>query len=194
MKLVVISSSPFIKKDNAYYAYSPYMKELEIWAKYSDNFAIACPIWENDKGLLISKSNFVIDSHFNVKEFNIKSFKSILKAIQYSFNNFYSIYKSMRGADHIHLRCPGNIGLMACVIQILFPSKPKTAKYAGNWDPKAKQPFSYRIQKWILSNTFLTKNMQVLVYGKWKIAVKILSHFLLQVILRKRKLKLNRES
>ena len=46
--------------------------------------------------------------------------------------------------------------------------KIKTAKYAGNWDPKAKQPLSYKFQKWLLSNRFLTKNMSVLVYGNWK--------------------------
>jgi glycosyltransferase involved in cell wall biosynthesis len=73
----------------------------------------------------------------------------------------------MRKADHIHLRCPGTIGLVGCCLQIFFPKKPKTAKYAGNWDPNSKQPFSYRLQKWILANTFLTRNMQVLVYGDW---------------------------
>lgn len=69
-------------------------------------------------------------------------------------------------ADYIHLRCPGNMGLEA-LVQMLFPNKPKTAKYAGNWNPKSKQPWSYRLQKWILSYTFLTQNMQVLVYGEW---------------------------
>ncbi len=54
------------------------------------------------------------------------------------------------------------------MVQILFPNKSKTAKYAGNWDPKSKQPFTYRLQKWILSSTFLTRNMQVLVYGEWE--------------------------
>jgi glycosyltransferase involved in cell wall biosynthesis len=57
---------------------------------------------------------------------------------------------------------------VGCIVQVLFPKKKKTAKYAGNWDPKAKQPLSYKFQKWILSNTFLTKNMQVLVYGEWE--------------------------
>ena len=57
---------------------------------------------------------------------------------------------------------------MGCFVQILFPKKTKTAKYAGNWDPNAKQPISYKLQKWILSNTFLTRNMQVLVYGNWE--------------------------
>jgi glycosyltransferase involved in cell wall biosynthesis len=73
----------------------------------------------------------------------------------------------MKSSDHIHLRCPGNIGLLGAFIQLFFPSKPKTAKYAGNWDPKSKQPFSYQIQKWILSATFFTKKMKVLVYGAW---------------------------
>ena len=83
----------------------------------------------------------------------------------------------MRKADHIHLRCPGNMGFLASFIQILFPNKIKTAKYAGNWDSKSKQPFSYKFQKWILSNTFLTGNMQVLVYGQWEGSSKNIKPF-----------------
>lgn len=79
----------------------------------------------------------------------------------------YEILKAMNEADHIHLRCPGNIGLIACIIQIVFPNKPKSVKYAGNWDPNSTQPWSYRLQKWVLSNTFLSRNIKVLVYGKW---------------------------
>ena len=78
------------------------------------------------------------------------------------------LFKACYKADHIHLRCPGNIGLLGCCVQILFPKKNKTAKFAGNWDPKAMQPLSYRFQKWILSNTVLTKNIKVLIYGKWE--------------------------
>jgi len=53
------------------------------------------------------------------------------------------------------------------MVQVLFPKRSKTAKYAGNWNPRAEQPTSYRIQKWLLSYTFWTKNMQALVYGEW---------------------------
>ncbi|WP_457910689.1 glycosyltransferase family 4 protein [Salegentibacter sp. HM20] len=67
----------------------------------------------------------------------------------------------------MHLRCPGNVGLLAVIAQVFFPKKKKTVKYAGNWDPKASQPWSYRLQKWILSNTFLSRNIKVLVYGEW---------------------------
>jgi glycosyltransferase involved in cell wall biosynthesis len=69
------------------------------------------------------------------------------------------------------------MGLIGTLVQIFFPYKQKTAKYAGNWDPKSKQPWSYRLQKWILSNTFLTRNMQVLVYGKWEGSTKNIKSF-----------------
>jgi glycosyltransferase involved in cell wall biosynthesis len=69
------------------------------------------------------------------------------------------------------------MGLVGAIVQILFPNKQKTAKYAGNWDPKSKQPWSYRLQKWILSNTFLTRNMQVLVYGEWEGSTKNIKSF-----------------
>jgi len=63
------------------------------------------------------------------------------------------------------------------LVQIAFPKKKKTTKYAGNWDPKAQQPLSYRLQKWIVSNPYLTKNMQVLVYGEWKNSTKNIKPF-----------------
>lgn len=177
MKLLVISSSPFIKKGNDYFAYSPYAKELAIWAKYADEIAFTCPIWKQDNGLLISEISFPLAKIYEVKGFNVKTLKNTLLALLYSFFNCYLIFKSMLWADHIHLRCPGNIGLMGCILQIFFPHKTKTAKYAGNWDLKAKQPLSYRVQKWILRNTFLTKNMQVLVYGEWENSTKNIKPF-----------------
>ena len=102
-----------------------------------------------------------------IPAFDITSVKNSIQAIFKIPTILYSIYKAMKWADHIHLRCPGNIGLLGCIVQIGFPKKPKTVKYAGNWDPNSEQPLSYRIQKWILSNTFLTRNVNVLVYGEW---------------------------
>lgn len=168
MKLVVVSFAPFIKKEGYLYAYSPYIKEMEIWAKYADEIAFVSPVLKNDDGLLLSKVNFPITKIFVTKAFYVKTFWSSVQAFQYSFWNFYQIFRAMRWADHIHLRCPGNLGLMACFIQIFFPNKVKTAKYAGNWDPNSIQPIGYRMQKWLLSNTFLTKKMKVLVYGSWE--------------------------
>lgn len=166
-QLLVISSAPLILKKGSYFAYSPYEHEMQIWAKYSEEIQFCCPIWQEDKGLLNSEVKFKIHTVFPLKEFNVKTITNVVKSIYYSIINFFIIFKAIKQAHHIHLRCPGNMGLIGAVVQIFFPKKKKTAKYAGNWDSNAKQPFTYKLQRWILSNTFLTKNMQVLVYGEW---------------------------
>ena len=168
MRLLVISSAPFIKKEDGFYAYSPYVKELEVWRKNVDEIVFACPFWENDRSLLVSKIPFKIDSYYKLKEFDFLKFLNVIKAFPVMIINCIILFKCIKKSDAIHLRCPGNMALLACFIQILFPSKMKSAKYAGNWDANSKQPLSYRIQKWFLSNSFLTHNIKVLIYGEWK--------------------------
>jgi glycosyltransferase involved in cell wall biosynthesis len=177
MRLLVISSAPIVILNEKEYLYGPYQKEMKIWAKYANEIQFCCPIWKEDKGLLIDQISFSNSSIVELNEFDVKSIAKLPRAIYFSIINFFIIVKSMRHADHIHLRCPGNMALLACFAQILFPNKTKTAKYAGNWDPKAKQPFTYKLQRYILSNTFLTKNMQVLVYGDWPNQTKNIKPF-----------------
>lgn len=167
MKLVVISSAPVVLQENEKFLYAPYEKEMQLWAKYTDEIELCCPVWKEDKKLLITKVTFPMLPVIELKEFDVLSLKNAFLAIPSILQNAMTIYKAMKKADHIHLRCPGNMGLLAAIVQVAFPKKKKTAKYAGNWDPKAKQPFSYKVQRWLLSNTLLTKNMQVLVYGEW---------------------------
>ncbi len=167
LKLLVISSAPIVQKDNQNHLYAPYEKEMQLWAKHADTIQFCCPIWKEDRKLLIAPISFDVEAIHEIQEFDSTSFLNKLKAIPLAILALIKIFKAIQQADHIHLRCPGNIALLACFVQILFPKKVKTAKYAGNWDPKAQQPWSYRLQKWLLSNTFLTRNMQVLVYGEW---------------------------
>ena len=167
MRVVVVSSAPVIVQESEKFLYAPYEKEMQLWAKYADEILLCCPVWKEDKKLLVTKVTFPMLPAVELKEFDVLSLKNAVAAIPTILQNLGIIYKAMQQADHIHVRCPGNMGLLAAVVQICFPKKKKTAKYAGNWDPKAKQPFTYKMQRWLLSNTFLTKNMQVLVYGEW---------------------------
>lgn len=176
MKLLVVSSAPLIFRDGKSYAYSPYVNEMAIWQKYAQ-ISFACVEWKDANGLLVSEIPFKIEKFYALSDFNIKSKKNLFKAICNSILNIFVLIRAMKSADHIHLRCPGNMALLGCIAQVFFPSKSKTAKYAGNWDSKGKQPFTYRLQKKILSNTFLTKNMQVLVYGEWANQTKNIKPF-----------------
>lgn len=177
MKFVIITHVPHIVAQNQYFAYAPYVREMNIWIKKVDELCVVAPESKFNKT--------AIDIHYehkNIKfvpvaNFDVLNLKGMLISIIKLPGICCNIYSAMKTADHIHLRCPGNMGLLGSLIQILFPKKTKTAKYAGNWDSKSKQPLSYKLQKWILSNTFLTRNMQVLVYGEWEESSKNIKSF-----------------
>ncbi|MES2239821.1 MAG: glycosyltransferase [Bacteroidota bacterium] len=168
MKFLIVTHVLHSIEQKQYYAYAPYVREMNLWLKYVDKCIVVAPIiGEIPTAIDITyeHSNIVF---YKIPSVALTSLINILKTIIAFPFLILTIAKAMKQADHIHLRCPGNIGLIACVVQIFFPNKIKTAKYAGNWDTKSKQPWSYRLQKWILSNTFLTRNMLVLVYGEWE--------------------------
>ncbi|TDN89170.1 glycosyltransferase involved in cell wall biosynthesis [Salegentibacter sp. 24] len=151
------------------YAYSPYVREMNLWFKNVKEVEIIAPALQMAKKKHSSDepykhSNIVF---IKIPSFHLLNFPAVLDAVIKIPFIFFKIVGAMRRADHLHLRCPGNIGLLAAISQIFFPKKPKTVKYAGNWDPKAKQPWTYKLQRKILSNTFLSRNIKVLVYGNW---------------------------
>jgi glycosyltransferase involved in cell wall biosynthesis len=168
MKFAIITHVIHGKESGNYFGYEPYVREMNLWIKNVSEVLIVAPLQPISKSPIQEFYRHQKISFTPVANFDISGFKNLLRSLVVMPGVVWKIYQVMKEADHIHLRCPGNIGLLGCLVQILFPSKPKTTKYAGNWDPKAKQPLTYRLQKWILNNTFLTKNMQVLVYGEWK--------------------------
>ncbi|MEN2400364.1 glycosyltransferase [Flavobacterium sp. MC2016-06] len=169
MRFAIISHVIHVKDKDQFFGYAPYVREMNIWLKYIDELIIVAPLSKEDPTAIdfLYTHHKAIDFR-KVSDFSFTSFKNNLISIFKLPLIFWKIFWAMKNADHIHLRCPGNMGLIGCLVQILFPSKIKTAKYAGNWDSKSKQPWTYRLQKYILSNTFLTRNIQVLVYGEWK--------------------------
>jgi glycosyltransferase involved in cell wall biosynthesis len=168
MKLAIITIVKHSYQNKQYYGYAPYVREMNLWGKYVDELLVLGPKHHTN-------TVDAIDTHYkhdrmqfvSVPNFNILTFWQALRAILVLPIIFFKCCYVMSQADHIHLRCPGNISLIACVAQIFFPWKQKSTKYAGNWDPNSKQPWSYRLQQAILRNTVLTRNMKVLVYGEW---------------------------
>ena len=169
MRLAIFTHVEHIERERQFYAYAPYVREMNLWLNQVEEVDVVAPATQSQKRKVSVQNSY---RHGNliftrISSFHFLNLKGAASATLKVPKIIYHIVAAMRRADHLHLRCPGNVGLLACVCQIFFPSKPKSAKYAGNWDPEAKQPWTYRLQKWILSNTFLTRNMQVLVYGEW---------------------------
>ncbi|HEX8577345.1 MAG TPA: glycosyltransferase [Flavobacterium sp.] len=177
MVFCIITHVHHLRSNDNYFGYAPYINEMNIWIKNVDKVIIVAPV--KDFKITAIHQNY---NHHNIEfiavpDFSLINFKAICKTILNLPKILFLIFRAIKMSTHIHLRCPGNMGLLGSIIQILFPKKDKTAKYAGNWDPNTKQPLSYRFQKYILSNTFLTKNMQVLVYGEWNGITKNIKPF-----------------
>ena len=166
MKLLVVSDAHLVLKKGQRVAYAPYVKEMDIWMRHVNETTFVCP--NRIKGGLLAKPFECQDFRqvgLRRLEFHtlVSGLVSFLTLPYQALILCHEMYK----ADHIHLRAPGNLVLLASFVQLLFPQKPKTVKYAGNWDPNAIQPLAYRLQKRILSNTTISKNITVLVYGEW---------------------------
>lgn len=176
MKFLIITHVPHGSAEQIF-AYAPYVREMNVWMKYADEVVVVAPINRMEKTPIhidYQHENITIRP---IPEVNFQSVKNIIASLFMMPRICRVMYAAMKESDHIHLRCPGNIGLIGCLLQVLFPGKQKTAKYAGNWDPKAKQPWSYKLQRYILKNTFLTRNIQVLVYGEWENSSKNIKPF-----------------
>ncbi len=177
MRLLIVSHTKHKKVENKLMAYAPYIIEMNLWLKNVDAVEVVAPLVKIPKtkiDLVYEHDNIMFNEIPTIAFTSLKNaFFSLLKLPLILFK----IILACKRADHIHLRCPGNIGLLGCLVQILFPKKTKSAKYAGNWDPNAKQPLSYRFQKRLLSNVFLTRNMSVMVYGDWPNQTKNICSF-----------------
>lgn len=167
VKLAIITHVVHGKSDQSYFAYGPYVREMNLWNQYAGEVIIVAPLTDTAPDPIHLPYTHQRIGFKSVPRFNLLTASGILRSALLMPVIFWRVFHTMRQADHIHLRCPGNMGLIGCIVQILFPRKPKTAKYAGNWDPDAKQPWTYKLQRRILSHTWLTRNMKVLVYGQW---------------------------
>jgi glycosyltransferase involved in cell wall biosynthesis len=155
-----------VQYNEDYYAYGPYVREMNLWMQQFSSVLVVAPLKNDEINPIDLKYNNQV-VFWEVPSIRFTSLKQvIISSVKLPFI-FYRIIAAMKCSSNIHLRCPGNIGLLGAAAQVCFPKKKKIAKYAGNWDPNSKQPFSYRLQKYLLSNSLLSKDMTVLVYGNW---------------------------
>ncbi len=77
-----------------------------------------------------------------------------------------AILREAADADVLHVRCPAGISLVALVLLPFLghPAK-RWVKYAGNWNPDGREPWTYRLQRrWLLSGRMRSL---VTVNGEW---------------------------
>ena len=167
MRFSVFTHVVHKKKTQKVFAYAPYIREMNLWISKASEVRIIGPLEDLEPDSIDSPYKHSNLNLVEVPSLYFKSFLGVIRSLVMMIPAIITIFREMRAADHIHIRCPGNIGLLACIIQIFFPGKNKTVKYAGNWDPNSSQPWTYNLQRKILNSPFFSRNIKVLVYGEW---------------------------
>ena len=78
-----------------------------------------------------------------------------------------TIRRELDQADAVHVRAPANIALAALLLLRRRNGRPaaRWIKYAGNWSPRGREPWSYRLQRHLLRRGI--PGAIVTVNGEW---------------------------
>lgn len=163
-RLLVVSHVVHYLHDGVLSAYGPYAREIDIWADLFPEVIIASPCRREPPpfdAIPFTRSNIRIVPQFETGGDDWRSkFEQALMLPAHALR----LSKALWQADAVHVRCPGNLGLMGAALAPLFSSR-LVAKYAGQWNGYSNEPLTVKIQRSVLSSRWWRG--PVTVYGEW---------------------------
>lgn len=164
-KILIVSAALHYRYEGRLYAYGPYVREIDIWAELFEQVSIAAPCRRDEQQpgdcLPFARSNIEV---LDQLETGGDTLRAKLKQIFALPLLVWGLTKAMRRAEAIHVRCPGNLGLLGILLAPLF-SRHLVAKYAGQWTGYPGEPTTVRWQRALLRSRWWRG--PVTVYGRW---------------------------
>ena len=164
MKLLIVSHVTHFVWEGGVYAYGPYAREIDIWAELFEEIVIAAPCRSQappSDSCRIERGRVRVAPQ---RELGGESLKEKLALYLATPAICLDLANEMRKAEAIHVRCPGNLGLLGALLAPLF-SEFLIAKYAGQWMGFPGEEWTVRLQRAILRSRWWGK--PVTVYGDW---------------------------
>jgi len=164
MRLVVVSHVTHFRHNGQLYAYGPYSQEIDLWADLFETLIIAAPCRDEAPPgdcLPFSRKNIAIAPQMEVGGDTVGAKLKLLLATPVLM---VGLARALWRADAIHVRCPGNLGLVGAIVGPLF-SRRLVAKYAAQWPDNPGEASTYRWQKSVLRSNWWRG--PVTVYGEW---------------------------
>lgn len=162
-RLLIVSHVVHYEHEGAVLAYGPYAREIEIWADLFAEVAIACPVRRGPAApdaLPIRRDNVRV---WPVAETGGRGPGPRLHQLSRLPGMIGTMAAAIGWADAVHVRCPGNLGLLGAALAPLS-GKPRVAKFAGQWNGYDGEVWTGRLQRWLLRRWWAAP---VLVYGEW---------------------------
>lgn len=163
-RLLVVSHVVHYQYDGRLHAFGAYSREIDIWADLFPEVLIAAPLRETEPPrdyIPFERDNIHVVRQLETGGTEMAAkIKQALLVPRLAFD----LAKQMKKADVVHVRCPGNLGLLGAAIAPAL-SRYRIAKYAGQWNGYENEPASVRAQRWLLSSRWW--GAPVTVYGDW---------------------------
>ncbi len=162
-RLLVVTHVAHYMHQGRVLAYAPYAIELGQWAGLTHQLLVAAPLRYSaptDDCAVIPASNIVL---VRQPETGGHTLPAKLRQIALLPHSVAALALAMRGVDAVHVRCPGNIGLLGALLAPIACRR-RIAKYAGQWSEFPHEPWSVRLQRSILRSRWW--NAPVLVYDR----------------------------
>lgn len=163
--LLIVSHVCHYQYDGKLYAYSPYVREVDIWAEIFPQVVIASPCRKEPPPgdcAAFARHNISIAPQKEAGGENLTAKIGLLLSLP---TMIWKLCRAMRQTDAIHVRCPGNTGLLGVCLAPLF-SKYLIAKYAGQWTPYSGEARTVALQRRLLGSSWWRG--PVTVYGAWE--------------------------
>ncbi len=167
MKLLIISHTPhYLRPDGTLVGWGATVREIDYLAKIFAEIVHIAPLHQEEapaSSLPYTAENVEFRPVRPAGGRNLSQKLRIASVI----DSYVKIIKAESArADVVQIRCPANISLIALLVMAGFPRPPYLwVKYAGNWQPNGKTPWSYTLQRWWL-NRGLHRGM-VTINGRW---------------------------
>ena len=163
-RLLIISAVQHYEHHGRLFAFGPYVREIDQWADLFTEVVIAGP-WRQES----PPPNYSPFARTNIQVVPIAEaygdgFWAKCHQAALLPQILWQLARCIAKADAIHVRCPGRLGLLGCVLAPLG-SDSLIAKYAMQWKPYQGEPWSWRLQRAILASWWW--HGPVTVYGQW---------------------------
>jgi glycosyltransferase involved in cell wall biosynthesis len=166
MRLLIVSHTAHYDTPSGVAGWGPTIREIDQLATLFGEVRHVAPLHSGPApagALPYARPNVL---HVPVPPAGGESLASKFRALRAWPTYWRVIERELAASDAVHVRCPANIALLAVVILSLrrLPEK-RWIKYAGNWAPSGPEPWSYRLQRWLLRAGW--HHAEVTVNGTW---------------------------
>jgi glycosyltransferase involved in cell wall biosynthesis len=163
-RLCIVSHVVHHRHGGAIHAYAPYAREIEIWADLFPEVDIAAPCVDGpppgDAAAIDRPNVRMAPQPRTGGDTPGAKLRQILMLPLLAA----SLAGALRRADAVHVRCPGNLGLLGVLLAPLV-SRRLIAKYAGQWTGFPGEAWTVGLQRRILGSRWWRG--PVTVYGSW---------------------------